>query len=87
MDRDITEVFENLIQKYREYEAAYEVFLTMIESDETLQEDYSEWCAAMGYSEKKGFAGFYDEYIERDDTIWDSIFPNREEYNDEFGKE
>lgn len=30
---------------------------------------------------EKGFGVFYQEYIEGDDSIWDSIFPNKEEYD------
>ena len=72
MDGDIEELFESLIKKYREQDAAL---------DEELKKSYEEWCAAMGCSEKKGFGVFYQEYIEGDDSIWDSIFPNKEEYD------
>ena len=47
----------------------------------TLQDEYTEWCAAMGYSEKKGFEEVYYEYVEHSDSIWDSIYPNKEEFD------
>ncbi|WP_455498363.1 hypothetical protein [Coprobacter sp.] len=81
MDVDIEELFENLIKKYREQEAAFEELKLMLEDDEELKKSYEEWCAAMACSEKKGFGIFYQEYMERDDSIWDSIFPNKEEYD------
>ena len=74
MDGDIEELFESLIKKYREQDAAFDELKLMMD-------EYEEWCAAMGCSEKKGFGVFYQEYIEGDDSIWDSIFPNKEEYD------
>ena len=82
MDRDITEVFENFIKEYRSLEDSSDAFFEALDADEILQDEYREWCDAMGYSEKKGFAGYYHEYIESQDSIWDSMFPNKEEYND-----
>ena len=87
MDRDITEVFENFIKEYRSLEDSSDASFEALDADEILQDEYREWCDAMGYSEKKGFAGYYHEYIESQDSIWDSMFPNKEEYNDEFDKE
>ena len=87
MDRDIIEVFENFIKQYGSLEDSSDAFFEALANDEILQNEYREWCEAMGYSEKKGFAGYYREYIDTKDSIWDSMFPNREEYNDEFDKE
>lgn len=81
MDGDIEELFESLIKKYREQEAAFDELKLLMAEDDELKKSYEEWCAAMGCSEKKGFGIFYQEYMERDDSIWDSILPNKEEYD------
>ena len=59
MDGDIEELFESLIKKYREQDAAFDELKLMMDEDEELKKSYEEWCAAM----------------------WDSIFPNKEEYD------
>ena len=81
MDGDIEELFESLIKKYREQDAAFDELKLMMDEDEELKKSYEEWCAAMGCSENICFGVFYQEYIEGDDSIWDSIFPNKEEYD------
>ena len=81
MDVGITELFESLIKQYRELEPSLAAFKQAREEDITLQDEYTEWCDAMGYSEKKGFVEFYYEYIEHSDSIWDSISPNKEEFD------
>lgn len=53
MDRDITEVFENFIKEYRSLEDSSDAFFEALDADEILQDEYREWCDAMGYSEKK----------------------------------
>ena len=63
MDVGITELFETLIKQYRELEPSLAAFKQALEEDITLQDEYTEWCDAMGYSEKKGFEEFYYEYI------------------------
>ncbi len=81
MDIGITEFFESLIKQYREFEPSLEAFKRTLEEDITLQDEYTEWCDAMGYSEKKGFEEFYNDYIEHSNSIWDSIYPNKEEFD------
>ena len=65
MDGDIEELFESLIKKYREQDAAFDELKLMMDEDEELKKSYEEWCAAMGCSEKKGFGVFYQEYRQR----------------------
>lgn len=86
MDRDITDVFEQFILEYTSLEDADNAFFDRLAGDEPLRDEYREWCSATGYSERKGFAGFYHDYFDRHDAIWDSIFPNNEEYDEEYGK-
>ncbi len=45
----------------------------MMDDDPQLEADYQEWCDTMGVSSRKGFAYYYEEYIEQQDSVWDSL--------------
>ena len=68
---DVEELLVDIIKKYPEVESAEAQFLSLLEADEELKENFTEWCMSKGYQ----------DYISREDTIWDSIFPNKEEYD------
>lgn len=88
MEGTITELFDTFIKSHSDLESAEEAFRAVLKSDPDVQNEYSEWCAVMGYTERKGFSGYYQEYMEHSDSIWDSIFPNKEEYDGyEFDKD
>lgn len=78
---DMEELLVDIVKKYPDIESAETHFQSLLDTDDELKETYTEWCVAKGYHEKRGFSIFYQEYISREDTIWDSIFPNREEYD------
>lgn len=78
---DLEEVLVDIIKKYLEIDEAETQFNALLDADETLRDDFAEWCISKGYNERKAFTIFYQEYINREDTIWDSIFPNKEEYD------
>ena len=44
MDGDIEELFESLIKKYREQDAAFDELKLMMDEDEELKKSYEEWC-------------------------------------------
>lgn len=81
MEGTITEFFDRFIKSSSDLEAAEEAFKAELKADLDAQEEYSEWCAVMGYTERKGFSEYYQDCLERNDGIWDSIFPNKEEYD------
>ena len=35
--------------------------------------DYKEWCEERDYTEKHGFKEFCEEYLESQDSIWESL--------------
>ena len=78
---DVEELLVDIIKKYPEVESAEAQFLSLLEADEEQKENFTEWCMSKGYNERKAFLIFYQDYISREDTIWDSIFPNKEEYD------
>ena len=52
---DITQVFDRLLQQYDSIDIANAEFRKMIAEDDFLSEEYSEWCHAVGSTEKRGF--------------------------------
>ena len=65
MSNDITITFDDIIKQYRTLDLSAE--------DQQVEADYKEWCDTLGIPERKGFAYYYEEYIEQQDSIWDSL--------------
>ena len=70
---DITQVFDRFLQQYDCIDIANAEFRKMIAEDDFLSEEYSEWCHAVGSTEKRGFLDYCDEYKKSQDSIWDSL--------------
>ncbi len=75
---DITDLFRNLIIEHRSIDIANAEFHRMVDDSPELGEQYSEWCEENGYNENKGFLNFCEEYLESQDSIWESL----NDYND-----
>lgn len=71
--KDITLLFDSLLQQYDSIDIAESEFKKLLHEDEQLQEEYSEWCHAVGSSEKRGFFDYCEEYKASQDSIWDSL--------------
>ncbi|MBP2690634.1 MAG: hypothetical protein J6B44_02240 [Muribaculaceae bacterium] len=70
---DITDFFKRLLDQHRSIDIAEAEFLRLMADDEELREEYKEWCDACGYSEKHGFTEFCEEYMDSQDSIWESL--------------
>ena len=70
---DITEVFRNVIRQAGSIDMAEAEFKKMIEEDHELHRIYREWCHEVGSSERQGFFDFCDEYMDNQDSVWDSL--------------
>lgn len=71
--KDITELFQDIIRQNRSLDIAEAEFKKLIHEDAELREQYREWCDAVGSSEKMGFLDYCDEYIESQDSIYDTL--------------
>lgn len=76
---DITDFFAELLQQQRSIDIANDVFKKRLAEDPELKAQYSEWCSEVGSSEKDGFIDFCEEYLDNQDSIYDSL----SDYNDE----
>ncbi len=70
---DITHIFNSLLEQYDSIDIAEAEFKKMLAEDNFLQEEYSEWCHAVGSTEKRGFLDYCEEYKQSQDSIWDSL--------------
>lgn len=71
--KDITELFLQLIHHNKSVDIAEAEFKKLIHEDAGLREEYREWCDSVGSSEKMGFLDFCDEYLETQDSIYDTL--------------
>lgn len=55
---DVEELLVDIIKKYPEVESAEAQFLSLLEADEELKENFTEWCMSKGYNERKAFFDF-----------------------------
>ena len=70
---DITELFDSLLVSFRSVDLAWREFNRMADDDPQLKEQYASWCEENGYTERYGFKDYAEEYIENQNSIWDSL--------------
>ncbi len=70
---DITQLFDSLLQQYGSIDIAEAEFKRLMLEDAALHQQYSEWCLAVGSSEKRGFFDYCEEYKRSQDSVWDSL--------------
>lgn len=70
---EITELFRRLLQQAGAVDIAEAEFKRMIGEDESLRNEYREWCHMVGSSERKGFTDFCEEYLDSQDSIWNVL--------------
>lgn len=62
-----------IIRQTGSIDVAEAEFKKRIGEDEELRSRYREWCHEVGSSERRGFFDFCDEYLDRQDSMWDSL--------------
>ncbi|MCC8175683.1 MAG: hypothetical protein LUC85_10600 [Bacteroidales bacterium] len=70
---DITELFDDLLVEYDSIDIAEAEFKKRLVEDPDIKEAYSEWCHAVGSSEKHGFMDYAEEYKESQDSVWEAL--------------
>lgn len=70
---DITEFFISLIDTHRSIDVAEAEFKRIVADDADLQQQYKDWCDENGFSIRNGFSDFAEDYLEKCDSIWDSL--------------
>ena len=70
---NLSEFIIDLLTENRSIDIAESEFRRMMAGDEELRSDYKEWCEEHGYTEKHGFKEFCEEYLESQDSIWETL--------------
>lgn len=70
---DLGEFFKDLLMTHRSVDIAEAEFRRMLDDDDELKADYKSWCEELGYTEKRGFKDFSEEYLDSRDSIWESL--------------
>lgn len=78
-ETDLTEYFISLLREHGSVDMADYAFKRALHEDPELREEYSEWCLAVGSTEKNGFLDFCEEYMNNQDSIYDML----SDYNDD----
>lgn len=76
---DITQFFDQVLQQAGSIDIAEADFKRTIAHDRELHALYREWCHENGSSERNGFLDYCEEYMESQDSKWDSL----SDYDDE----
>ncbi len=71
--QDITEVFRLVIRQAGSIDMAEAEFKKMMGEDDELHKSYRQWCHEVGSSERRGFLDFCEEYLDNQDSIWDTL--------------
>ncbi len=77
---DITEVFNNLLKHFDSVDVAEAEFKKMIHEEPELKALYKEWCRNNGSTEKNGFHDYTEEYLDSQDSVWESL----NDYDDDY---
>lgn len=71
--QDITELFQQVIRQAGSIDMAEAEFKKMVGEDDGLHTLYREWCHEVGSSERRGFLDYCEEYLDNQDSIWDTL--------------
>ncbi|MBD5346795.1 MAG: hypothetical protein HDR92_06655 [Bacteroides sp.] len=77
---DITAIFNSYLTNHKSIDIAERAFKHDLSEDPELKQAYKEWCHEVGSSEKRGFSDYCEEYLDRQNEVWDSLndFDNEE---------
>ena len=70
---NISDIFDDLLMSCGSVDIAESEFKRMIASDSDLHSEYRDWCLDNGHTERHGFLDYAEEYLQRQDSVWDSL--------------
>lgn len=73
MFEEITDFFENLIRQSGTYDIARSEFQRLVDDDDELRQQYSQWCEENGYSMRRGFDIYCEEFFNNQNSAMDSL--------------
>lgn len=73
MPSEIVSYFVQIIRQSGTIDIAKAEFRRLLSEDAVLQERYRLWCEETGHSPRSGFEEFCEEFIDSQQSIWDSF--------------
>lgn len=70
---DLSELFRSVVDQAGALDIAASEFQKMLADDPELRAEYKEWCEENGYSERRGFNEFAEDYVNSREEKWDSL--------------
>ncbi len=70
---ELTNYIISLIETNGSIDVAEAEFRRILADDHELRDQYREWCDEYGYSPRRGFVEFAEEYNESREAVWDSL--------------
>lgn len=77
---DLTDLFVHYIKNSPSLDMAEAEFRHSMIDDPELRREYRQYCRDNGYTEKNGFKDFCEEYMQEEDSMWNTLsdFDNQE---------
>jgi hypothetical protein len=72
-DSELTNYIVSLIETNGSIDVAEAEFKRIMADDHDLRDQYREWCDENGYTPRRGFMQFAEEYNESREAVWDSL--------------
>ncbi|MDE6126294.1 MAG: hypothetical protein K2G30_04990 [Muribaculaceae bacterium] len=70
---ELIELFQDIIKQAGSIDVAEAEFKKRVADDEQLRALYREWCHEVGSTERNGFLDYCEEYMESQDSIWETL--------------
>lgn len=70
---DIEEFFISILNECGSIDIAESEFKHRIAEEEDLKARYQEWCDETGYSYRRGFLDFCEEYLDSQNNLFDTL--------------
>ena len=70
---NLLSTFNELLRSYGSVDMAEAEFKRLMVDDPKLYDAYREWCELNGHTERRGFLDYAEEYIENQNSIWDTL--------------
>lgn len=77
----IPQIFDSIIEEFGDSDMAESEFQRLCADDETIRKEYKSWCSSRGLSVRNGFSAYFDEKMDRENSRWEALSENEDNYD------
>ena len=70
---DISVTIHDMLSQFGSIDIAESEFKRQINEDSDLKKAFKEWCEDMGYKEREAFINYCEEYLQGNESIFDTL--------------